>query len=98
MKEEKLFWIPMRKRERLRAIERLQQSTKQAFNYMKATKQFIEENKWKEFKHDYEDEYRRRKYVHYNLSHLDFKIIPDDDLNRLDDYYHNICENCIIAR
>ena len=45
MKTEKLFGITMRKRERLRAIERLQNSTKQAFDYMNAIKSFLEKNK-----------------------------------------------------
>ena len=98
MKQDKLFWISMRKRERLRAIERLERSKNQAFDYMKAIKSFLEKNKWKEFKHDYENEYNRRKYVHYNLSHLDFRRITDDDLKRLDEYYHHICSECIIDR
>ena len=88
----------MSKRERMRAIERLECSKKQAYQYMTAIKQYLNENKWKEFKHDYENEYRRRKYVYEMLSHLDYKIIPNDDLNRLDEYYHNVCENCIIDR
>lgn len=98
MKQDKLFWISMRKRERLRAIERLEQSKNQAFDYMKAIESFLKKNKWKQFSYDYESEYNRRKYVHYNLSHLDIKRITDEDLKRLDEYYHHICSECIIDR